>query len=137
MKPKHKLLFVCVENSNRSQMAEAFARYYGGEAVEVWSAGSRPSGRINPRAIAAMSERGIDLSQHRSKGLSELPECEWDWVVTMGCGDECPFIRAKHREDWNLPDPRDLTPEEVNRVRDEIERRVLDLIARLQDSLQD
>ncbi|MCX7625860.1 MAG: arsenate reductase ArsC [Candidatus Sumerlaeaceae bacterium] len=131
---KYKLLFVCVENSNRSQMAEAFARYHGGELVEAWSAGSRPSGCINPRAIASMSERGIDISQHHSKALTELPCYDWDWMITMGCGDECPVIQAKNREDWQLPDPRELPHEEFNRVRDEIERRVLELLARLRQS---
>jgi len=124
---KPKLLFVCVENSNRSQMAEAFARMNGAEA---YSAGSRPSGVVNPKAIAAMRERGYDMSTHGSKSLQQIPEGEYDYVVTMGCGDECPFIPARNREDWELPDPKHLEPAEFNKVRDEIERRVKDLIAR-------
>src|SRR5205809_4094423 len=88
-----RLLFVCVENSNRSQMAEAFARIHGGDAVEAYSAGSRPSGRINPRAVEAMREIGYDLSTHASKGLADFDGQEFDVAVTMGCGDECPLVR--------------------------------------------
>jgi protein-tyrosine-phosphatase len=108
-------------------MAEAFARMHGAEA---YSAGSRPSGVVNPKAIAAMKERGYDLTEHASKSLQEIPEGAYDYVITMGCGDECPFIPARNREDWDLPDPKNLPPEEFNRVRDEIERRVVDLVAR-------
>jgi len=117
-------LFVCVENSNRSQMAEAFARIYGGDKVEAYSAGSRPSGEINPKAIRTMKEIGYDLSKHRSKSLSEIPDIEFDFVATMGCGDECPFVRTKRREDWDIPDPKDMPPEEFRAVRDLIETRV-------------
>ena len=117
-------LFVCVENSNRSQMAEAFARIHGGDKVEAYSAGSRPSGKINPKAIRTMKEIGYDLSKHRSKSLSEIPDIEFDFVATMGCGDECPFVRAKRREDWDIPDPKDMPPEEFRAVRDLIETRV-------------
>ena len=120
-----KLLFVCVENSNRSQMAEAFARMHGAEA---YSAGSRPSGEVNPKAIAAMKERGYDLSTHVSKSLQEIPAGGYDAVVTMGCGDECPFIPTERREDWALPDPKHLEGGEFHRIRDEIERRVVQLI---------
>ena len=126
-----KLLFVCVENSNRSQMAEAFARVHGAGKVEAFSAGSHPSGRVNPKAIAAMAEKGYDMSSHISKSLAEIPQEGYEYVITMGCGDECPFIPAEHREEWDLPDPRLLSSAEFNQVRDEIERRVLDLIERL------
>jgi arsenate reductase (thioredoxin) len=128
---KQHLLFVCVENSNRSQMAEAFARLHGGNDVEAHSAGSRPSGKVNPKAVAAMKEKGVDLSLHTSKGLTELPDVQWDWVVTMGCGDECPFLQARHRDDWPLPDPRNMEGNEFNKVRDEIEQRVLALLETL------
>ena len=94
-----KLLFVCVENSCRSQIAEAFARIYGGDSVEAFSAGSRPSGVVNRKAIESMKEIGYDLSTHESKSLDNLPDIEWDFVITMGCGDECPLARAKQRED--------------------------------------
>src|ERR1700722_17356083 len=86
--PRKRVLFVCVENSNRSQMAEAFARLHGGDRVEAHSAGSRPSGRVNPRAVEAMREKGYDLTRHHSKGLADLPPGEFDAVVGMGCGDE-------------------------------------------------
>ena len=127
---------MCVENANRSQMAEAFARMHGAEVVEPFSAGSKPSGVIKPRAIAAMKELGYDLTTHRSKSLEQIPEGPYAWVVTMGCGDECPWIPAAHREDWPLPDPRDMTEPEFRKVRDEIERRVVELIPRLLASVQ-
>ena len=124
-----RLLFVCVENSCRSQMAEAFARRLGGDEVEAFSAGSRPSGVVNPKAIASMREVGYDLGTHESKSLDDIPKGEFEHVVTMGCGDACPWVPARHRDDWDIPDPKDMPPEEFNRVRDEIERRVRGLIA--------
>jgi len=124
-----RLLFVCVENSNRSQMAEAFALIHGGEQIEAYSAGSRPSGRINPRAIESMKEIGYDLSRHQSKSLSEIPDIEFDFVATMGCGDACPFVRAKQREDWNIPDPKEMSSEEFRAVRDLVETRVRTALA--------
>jgi len=123
-----KLLFVCVENSCRSQMAEAFARIHCGNEVEVFSAGSRPSGVVNPKAIASMKEIGYDLSNHTSKSLDDIPDVSYDFVATMGCGDECPFVRAAKREDWQIPDPKDMPPDEFNAVRDEIERRVRNIL---------
>lgn len=126
-----RILFVCVENSARSQMAEGFARIHGAGRVEAWSAGSRPSGHIDQRAVELMRERGYDLTRHRSKGLTELGEAPWDWVVTLGCGDACPWVAAAHREDWALPDPRDLSRAAFDRLGDEIEGRVRALIARL------
>jgi protein-tyrosine-phosphatase len=129
-----RILFVCVENSNRSQMAEAFARAHGAERAEAYSAGSRPSGLINPRAIAMMAERGIDLRAQHSKSLHDVGDAPFDAVVTMGCGDACPWIPAARREDWALPDPKHLDDVEFRGVRDEIERRVLALLAELQDS---
>jgi arsenate reductase (thioredoxin) len=131
VKPLPRVLFVCVENSNRSQMAEAFARLHGGGAVEAFSAGSRPSGRINPKAIEAMRERGCDLAAHGSKSLHDIPQGEYAAAITMGCGDACPMVRAALREDWQLPDPREMPPEEFRKVRDEIEARVLALLERL------
>jgi len=124
---RKRLLFVCVENSNRSQMAEAFARMLGADA---WSAGSRPSGRVNPKAIDAMREVGYDLSVHRSKSVDELPRGEFDCVVTMGCGDACPAVRARRREEWEIPDPRGMDPDAFRRVRDLIRSRVAELVAR-------
>lgn len=126
-----RVVFICVENSNRSQMAQAFARLHGGAAVEAFSAGSRPSGTINPKAIAAMHERGCDLTTHHSKGLDALPDVEFDAAITMGCGDHCPSLRAKRHEDWQIPDPRALPPAEFAQVRDLIEAKVRTLLAEL------
>jgi len=125
---RKRVLFVCVENSNRSQMAEAFARIHGGDGVEALSAGSRPSGRVNPRAVRFMAELGYDLSTHASTSLDEVTG-EFDAVVTMGCGDSCPWVPARRREDWNLPDPKDLDDAGYRAVRDEISRRVRELLA--------
>ena len=127
-----RVLFVCIENSNRSQMAEAFARMHGAGLVDAYSAGSRPSGEINARAIAAMRERGYDLTAHRSTGLDAIPAGSFAAVVTMGCGDACPWVPATIREDWTLPDPRLMEPAEFNAVRDEIEKRVLALLAKFE-----
>ena len=126
-----RVLFVCVENSNRSQMAEAFARLRGGGAVEAFSAGSKPSGRINPKAIRFMQEVGYDLSTHASKSLDDIAGLEFEAVVTMGCGDTCPWVPAMRREDWALPDPRDLDEAGYRAVRDEIDTRVRQLLASL------
>jgi len=123
MAPK-RLLFVCVENANRSQMAEAFARMLGGDAVEAYSAGSRPSGQVNPKAVEAMSELGYDLAAHDSKSPEDIPNADYDFVATMGCGDSCPFVRAKRREDWSIPDPKHLPPHEFRAVRDLIRGKV-------------
>ena len=130
-KAPKKVLFVCVENSNRSQMAEAFARIHSEGKVEPYSAGSHPSGRVNPRAVDSMRELGYDLSQHSSKSLSDIPDVEYDFVATMGCGDECPFIQARRREDWNIPDPKEMSPDEFRAVRDLIESRVKELLVKL------
>jgi protein-tyrosine-phosphatase len=116
-----KAVFVCVENSNRSQMAEAFARLAG---IEAYSAGSRPSGKVNPKAIDAMREVGYDLTAHYSKSLDELPDEQFDVAVTMGCGDACPNLKAARREDWQIPDPREMAPEQFREVRDLIRRKV-------------
>ena len=124
---KKRVLFVCVENSNRSQMAEAFARLLGGEAVEAQSAGSRPSGVINPKAVRFMGELGYDLATHRSKSLDDIAG-DFDAVVTMGCGDSCPWVPARVREDWALPDPKHLDDDGYRAVRDEIGRRVRALL---------
>jgi arsenate reductase (thioredoxin) len=129
-----KLLFVCIENSNRSQMAGAFANILGasmGLDVIAYSAGSRPSGIVNPKAIAAMAELGYDLSTHDSKSLDEVPHKGYDAVVTMGCGDACPFVEGRVHEDWALPDPKHMEPEEFRKVRDEIRDRVGELLRRL------
>ncbi|MCC6491577.1 MAG: arsenate reductase ArsC [Pirellulales bacterium] len=129
-----KAVFVCVENSNRSQMAEAFARLQG---VQAYSAGSRPSGKVNLRAIAAMQELGYDLTTHHSKSLEDLPDETFDVVVTMGCGDACPALKAKRREDWQIPDPKEMPPEQFREVRDLIARKVKELAANARERVSD
>lgn len=123
-----RVLFVCVENSNRSQMAEAFARIHGVGVLEPFSAGSHPSGVVNPRAVKAMAELGYDLTVHTSKSLDEVPQDGYGYTITMGCGDACPHIAASQRLDWDLVDPKSLAPERFNKVRDDIRRRVEALI---------
>ena len=126
-----RVIFVCVENSNRSQMAQAFANIHGAGTVEAFSAGSRPSGRINPKAVEAMKEVGYDLTTHTSKGLEGFNGQEVEVAVTMGCGDECPLVLARRRVEWQIPDPRDMTPDEFRAVRSLIETKVKELIATL------
>jgi arsenate reductase (thioredoxin) len=126
-----RIVFVCVENSCRSQIAEAFARMWAGPNLEVYSAGSRPSGQVNPKAIASMKEIGYDLTTHASKGLEQLPAVEFDAAITMGCGDECPFLHARERADWGIPDPKHLPADEFARVRDVIADKVRELLARV------
>jgi arsenate reductase (thioredoxin) len=128
---KKRIVFVCVENSCRSQLAEAFAHIYAKGQFEVHSAGSKPSGKVNPKAIEAMRELGYDLSKHESKSLGQLPAGEYDAAITMGCGDECPMIAAKSREDWGIPDPKNMKPEQFREVRDLIKAKVSELIKRL------
>lgn len=128
---RKRVLFVCVENSCRSQLAEAFAHLHGGNRIAAYSAGSRPSGQVNPKAIAAMQEWGYDLSRQQSKSLVEIPEVEYDYAITMGCGDECPLVRAHHREDWGIPDPKHMEADEFRQVRDLIEAKVKALLADL------
>jgi arsenate reductase (thioredoxin) len=124
-----KLLFVCIENSNRSQMAQAFATMHGGENIQAFSAGSKPSGIINPKAIAAMKALGYDLTKHHSKSLDEIKEhAPFDVVVTMGCGDACPWMPAKAFVDWQIPDPKHMAPTAFNQVRDGIEENVKALL---------
>lgn len=112
-------------------MAEAFARMLAGDGVEASSAGSRPSGVVNPRAIESMAELGYDLGVHRSQGLDDVPPGPFDAVVTMGCGDACPHVPARRREDWAVRDPKDLPAEAFRAVRDDIRRRVAALLSDL------
>lgn len=129
---KKKLLFVCVENSNRSQMSQAFATLLGGSNVEAYSAGSKPSGIVNPKAVAAMRELGYDLSRHDSKSLDEVKKfAPFDAVITMGCGDACPWMPAKQFIDWQIPDPRNMEKEQFNEVRDLIRDKVKSLLGSL------
>jgi phosphonate transport system ATP-binding protein len=126
---RRRILFVCVENSNRSQMAEAFARMHGGDRIEAHSAGSRPLGRINPRAVEFMREVGYDLTTHSSKALDAFAGQEIDVAVTMGCGDACPMVRARRHEEWNIPDPKEMPAEQYRQVRDLIETKVKQLLS--------
>ncbi len=126
-----RVLFVCIENSNRSQMAEGFARMHGAGRIIAESAGSRPATRVNPRAVAAMAERGYDITGHRLQSLVVAGPGPWDYVVTMGCGDACPWVPAVERIDWDIPDPARLSDDEFRAVRDRIEHAVLDLLARI------
>lgn len=129
-----KIVFLCVENANRSQMAEAFARFHGGDRVQAFSAGSRPAAQINPKAVDSMREVGHDLRPQRPKPLTDLPAIEFDVAVTVGCGDLCPTIRAKRRVDWDIPDPKEMPSEQFREVRDLIERKVKELLGSLAES---
>ena len=114
-------------------MSQAFATIYGNDNIEAFSAGSRPSGVINPKAIAAMAELGYDLKQQHSKSLEEVKGfAPFDVVVTMGCGDACPWMPAKKFVDWQIPDPKNMEPEQFREVRDLIGQKVKDLIESLQ-----
>jgi protein-tyrosine-phosphatase len=126
-----RVLFVCVENANRSQMAEAFARMLGGNEVEAYSAGSRPAGVVSPKAVESMRELNYDLTTHGSKSIDDLPAVEFDFVATMGCGDTCPLVRAKRRTDWAIPDPKHLPPSEFRTVRNLIRDKVQAALAEL------
>jgi arsenate reductase (thioredoxin) len=125
-----RVLFVCQENACRSQMAEAFARIHGRDKLTALSAGSMPSGKVNPRAIALMQGIGYDMSGHVSKSLADVSPELYDYVITMGCGDACPIVPAVRREDWAVPDPKDMDEDGFRRVRDVIETKVLDLISK-------
>ena len=124
-----RIVFLCIENSNRSQMAEAFAHLYAPPGVEIYSAGSAASGKVNPKAVETMKDLGYDMSAHRSKGLDALPDGVFDVAVTMGCGDSCPNLRAKRRIDWQIPDPKLLSPDDYREVRNLIGRMVKALLA--------
>jgi arsenate reductase (thioredoxin) len=125
------VLFVCVHNAGRSQMAAGWLRHLAGDRVEVLSAGSAPAGSINPVAVAAMAEVGIDIAGRQPKLLSDAAVQESDVVITMGCGDACPFHPGTRYEDWALDDPAGQDIEAVRPIRDEIRRRVEALIASL------
>ena len=123
-----KILFVCVENSCRSQIAEGFAREFGKGVIEAYSAGSKPSGKINTLAIEVMREAGIDISGNISKGFNELPIRNFDYVITLGCRDICPFFPADKHLEWQIDDPRNKGAEFFRKVRDELSCKVSELI---------
>ncbi len=125
-----RVLFACVGNSARSQMAEGFCRALAAEGVVCKSGGSKPSGPLHPESVAAMAERGVDISGHRSKPIDEAFASSADLIVTMGCGpDACPAFIGKPLEDWELADPKGATRDGVREVRDDTERRVRGLLA--------
>ncbi len=126
-----RVLFVCVHNAGRSQMAAGFMEKLGGGKIEVLSAGSAPKDSINPVAVEAMAEKGIDIANRKPKILSTEAVQASDVVITMGCGDTCPFFPGKRYEDWVLDDPAGKPIEEVRVIRDEIEKRVQTLVTEL------
>ncbi len=128
MREKIRVLFVCVENARRSQMAQAFAEKIGRGRLEVYSAGSRPSSKIDPLVIEVMKEKGIDLSGKTPKGLNDLPPGEMDYLITMGCEETCPAVLAKQVIEWEIPDPKGKPIDEVRRIRDILEAKVKTLL---------
>ena len=132
MSHKPTVLFVCVHNAGRSQMAAGYLEHLAGDRIQVLSAGSQPADQINPVAVQAMAEEGIDITSAQPKVLTTEAVQESDVVVTMGCGDECPFFPGKRYEDWKLDDPAGQGIEAVRPIRDEIRRRVEELIASLE-----
>ena len=127
---KLRLAFICIENAKRSQIAGAFARAIGGEEVEAYSAGSRPNGTVNPKAIESMRRARYDLTGHSSKSTADLTG-EFDALVTMGCGDACPNLSARRRVEWEIPDPKHLPPQEFDQVRELIGHKVRQLLVEL------
>ena len=125
------VLFVCVHNAGRSQMALGFFEYLAGDAAIAWSGGSEPASQINPAAIEAMAERGIDISREFPKPWTDEVVRAADVIVTMGCGDACPIFPGKRYEDWTVDDPADLDLADVRVIRDDIERRVRTLIGEI------
>jgi protein-tyrosine-phosphatase len=123
------VLFVCVHNAGRSQMAAGYLQHLAGDRVEVLSAGSQPADQVNKAAIEAMAEDGIDIATGQPKLLTDSTVQTADVVITMGCGDECPYYPGKRYEDWVLDDPAGLGVDAVRPIRDEIKRRVVDLVA--------
>ena len=117
------VLFVCVENSCRSQMAEGIVRHFGKGILEAYSAGSKPSGIINPGALEVMREFGIDISKQKSKGFSDLPIKIFDYVITLGCKDICPFVPADKHIEWEIDDPKGKDLDFFRKVRDEIKNK--------------
>ncbi|AST58143.1 ArsC family transcriptional regulator [Thermoanaerobacterium thermosaccharolyticum] len=130
---KVKVAFICVANSCRSQMAEGFAKHYGSDVLEVYSAGTKLAERVNPNAVEVMKEVGIDISSHKPKLLDEIPS-KVDILITMGCNVECPYIPCKLKEDWGLDDPDGKPLDEFRKTRDIIESKVKELIKRVKNN---
>ncbi|MDD4878977.1 MAG: arsenate reductase ArsC [Candidatus Omnitrophica bacterium] len=131
---KKKVLFVCIENSCRSQIAEGFAHSLGGHVMEAYSAGSKPSGKVNPYATKVMWEEKVDIFSQKSKGFNDLPVKDFDYVISMGCKDTCPFVPAKKHIEWNIPDPKGKEIEFFRMVRDTIKEKILKLISEIAEA---
>lgn len=130
-----RVLFVCVENSCRSQIAEGFAKALGKDIVEAYSAGSKPSGKVNPMAIEVMREIDIDISGQKSKGFAELPIKNFDYVITLGCKDVCPFVSAKEHIEWQISDPKGKDTKFFRNVRDAIKCKVEELVRIIKEAI--
>lgn len=130
---KKKVAFVCIHNSCRSQMAEAWTKHLGSDVLEVYSAGTESYHEVKPKAIKVMEEVGIDMSGHYPKLLSEIPE-EIDILITMGCGVVCPYVPCKYQEDWGLEDPSGGPIENFRKTRDIIKQKVISLIERVKNN---
>jgi protein-tyrosine-phosphatase len=131
-KRKSKIVFICVENARRSQMAQGFAEALGKGELEVYSAGSSPSSQIDPLVIEVMKEKGIDLGTKRPKSLDDLPKVEMDYLVTMGCEETCPAVLAKKTIEWDIPDPKGKSIDVFRKVRDMIEAKVRTLLKEIE-----
>ncbi len=127
-KETKRILFVCVQNASRSQMAQGFAEALAKGRLEVYSAGSHPSSQINPLVIEAMKEKNIDLSGRRPKGLNDLPSVEMDYLIAMGCEETCPAFPARKIIEWQIPDPKGKPLDEIRRIRDMLEAKVKTLL---------
>jgi len=130
---KRRILFVCVENARRSQMAEGFANLFGQGKIEVYSAGSHPSSSIDPKVIEVMKEKGIDLAIKHPKSLNDLPPVEMDYLVTMGCEETCPAVLAKTITEWEIPDPKGKSIDVFREVRDLIKNKVRNLFKEIKE----
>ncbi|MEE8638387.1 MAG: arsenate reductase ArsC [Candidatus Margulisiibacteriota bacterium] len=128
---KKKILFACIGNCCRSQMAEGFAKKLAGDKFEIYSAGTKPAGFVHPDAIAVMKELGIDISPHYSKGFDQVPAKEFDYVVTMGCSKTCPVVPTKEKIDWEIEDPIGQPIEVFRRVRDDIKAKIEEFLSSL------
>ncbi len=135
MKEKLKILFVCVENARRSQMAQGFAEAFGQGRVEVYSAGSSPSSQIDPLVIEVMKEKEINLSGKRPKSLNELPPVEMDYLITMGCEETCPAVLTKKIVEWDIPDPKGRSIDFFRKVMDVIEEKVKTLFEEIEKNV--
>lgn len=131
MDKKASVLFVCVHNAGRSQMAAGFLTELAGDRIEVRSAGTQPGDKVNPSAVAAMGEIGIDISENFPKKLTDESVKDSDYIITMGCGDECPYFPGKTYLDWPLDDPAGQGVEAVRPIRDEIRKKIEALIAEI------